>query len=98
MQNVHFSWDAKKNHANKQKHGISFEEAQTVFYDENARLFFDDEHSHEEERYILLGFSQILHLLVVCQCYRKSDKEIRIFSAREATKKESKFYKGGGEL
>jgi uncharacterized protein len=98
MQNVHFSWDAKKNHTNKLKHGISFEEAQTVFYDEKARLFPDDEHSDDEERYILLGFSQVLHLLVVCHCYRQSDKVIRIFSARKATKKESKSYEGAGEL
>ena len=94
MKDVRFSWDPKKNLTNVQKHGISFEEAQTVFYDENARLFSDNEHSKEEERFILLGFSQILRLLVVCHCYRQSDEEIRIFSARRATKKESKFYKG----
>ncbi len=94
MSDIRFLWDPKKNLANTNKHGISFEEAQTVFYDENARLFSDDEHSIEEERFILLGFSQILHLLVVCHCYRQSDKEIRIFSARKATKKESQYYKG----
>lgn len=94
MKHLHFSWDENKNKLNKKKHGISFEEAQTVFYDEKARLFYDEKHSAKEERYVLLGFSQVLHLLVVCHCYRQSHQEIRIFSARKATKTESKFYKG----
>ncbi len=66
---IKFEWDKNKNAANKKKHKISFEEARTVFYDENAILFFDEEHSDEEERYILLGYSDNLKMLVVCHCY-----------------------------
>ena len=92
MEPIDFSWDTQKNSSNRKKHNVSFEEAQTVFHDENARLFYDEAHSEQEERYILLGFSDLLKMLVVCHCYRESNKEIRIFSARKATKKESKYY------
>ena len=87
-------WDEKKNQENIRKHKVSFEEAQTVFYDPNGKLIDDPDHSDEEDRYIILGLSKILHLLVVCHCYRENDETIRIFSARKATKKETKFYGG----
>lgn len=87
-----FEWDDTKNRANLKKHGISFEEAQTVFFDDNAIEFDDPDHSFEEERYLLLGFSQSLKVLVVCHCYRDDESIIRIISARKATKKEQKAY------
>ena len=87
-----FSWDDRKEKENLRKHGVSFKEAQTVFYDEHARLIHDPDHSIEEDRYILLGFSSILRMLVVCHCYRKEETVIRIISARKATKKEQRKY------
>ena len=87
-----FEWDKEKNPSNQKKHGISFEEAQTVFVDENALLIHDPDHSGEEDRFILLGLSAKVRLLVVCHCYRKSDEVIRIISARKATRKEQKRY------
>ena len=76
----------------RKKHNISFEEAQTVFSDDHALLIADPDHSEEEERFILLGFSHGAKLLVVCHCYRQSDSVIRIISARKATRKESNQY------
>ncbi len=87
-----FTWDDDKNISNQRKHGISFEDAQTVFFDENAIEFDDPDHSISEERFILLGLNQSLKVLVVCHCYRKDDAEIRIISARKATKKEQIVY------
>jgi len=87
-----FEWDTQKSRLNKLKHGISFEEAQTVFYDENARLIADPEHSKSENRFILLGLSSKLRTLVVCHCYRKTASVIRIISARKATKTERSQY------
>lgn len=92
MDTIKFEWDENKNTINKQKHKISFEEAKTVFYDEDALVIDDPEHSTEEERFIILGFSQKANLLVVCHCYRASDSVIRIISARKATKAEQKQY------
>ena len=89
---IKFEWDKNKNATNKKKHKISFEEARTVFYDENAILFFDEEHSDEEERYILLGYSENLKMLVVCNCYIQNKEVIRIYSARKATKNEQRYY------
>lgn len=89
-----FNWDEDKNNANIANHGVSFKEARSVFYDENAIEFFDDSHSNAEDRYILLGFSNHLRLLVVCHCLRKKDSVIRLISARKATKSESKYYRG----
>ncbi|MGA9043238.1 MAG: BrnT family toxin [Terriglobales bacterium] len=83
-----FSWDAKKDHANQRKHGVSFEEAKSVFYDENAKLIPDPDHSDEEDRFILLGWSSAPRMLLVCHCYRSNDRVIRIISARKATKRE----------
>ncbi len=92
MKKLVFAWDDNKNISNERKHGVSFEEAQTVFFDEKAIEFEDPDHSILEERFILLGFSQSLKILVVCHCYHSNETEIRIISARKATKKEQKVY------
>ena len=92
MKKLIFEWNDTKNKTNLKKHGISFEEAQTVFFDDNAIEFDDPDHSFDEERYLLLGFSQTLKILVVCHCYRDNESTIRIISARKATKKEQKAY------
>jgi len=93
MKKLNFNWDQRKAAENIKKHGVAFEEAQTVFYDELAIEFYNDAHSEWEDRFLLLGLSSQLNLLMVCHCYRKSDSEIRIISARKATKNESKRYK-----
>ena len=92
MDRPHFEWDENKNATNQKKHGISFEEAKTVFYDENALLIDDPDHSQEEERFIILGMSRQANLLIVCHCYRESEEVIRIISARKATKNETSAY------
>ncbi len=92
---IRFEWDTAKAAANVNKHGVSFDEAQTVFYDEFAVQFFDEEHSDDEERFLLLGLSTGAKLLLVCHCERESGAVIRIISARKATKRERTFY--GGE-
>ena len=92
MVEIIFEWDNKKEKANKKKHGISFEEARTAFYDENAIQYFDPDHSDEEDRFILLGISFKLKILVVCHCFRKNDSVIRIISARRADKDEEYEY------
>lgn len=89
---MRFEWDENKNEINKKKHKISFEEAQTVFYDIEALVISDPDHSDDEERFIILGESFQANLLVVCHCYRVSDTVIRIISARKATKSETKQY------
>ncbi len=90
-----FDWDESKNVLNSQKHGITFEEACTVFFDESAILFDDPEHLGEEERFLLLGMSESAHVCMVCHCYRMYDKVIRLISARKATKKEVERYVRG---
>ena len=92
---LNFSWDNKKNVINKKKHKISFEEAETVFYDERARLIPDPDHSQNEERFILLGMSFNLNLLVVSHTFLEKVGIIRIISARKATKKENNKYNKG---
>ena len=89
---MHFDWDTEKAVANQIKHGVSFEEAQTVFNDCDALRIYDPDHSEDEERFVLLGLSASLRVLVVCHCYRENDEKIRIISARKATKKESATY------
>ena len=91
----HFEWDDEKNRANIRKHGISFEEAGTVFADGHARLIPDPDHSDKEDRFVLLGMSRRLRVLVVCHCYRKNEEVLRIISARRAIKREQKFYMEG---
>ena len=93
METLRFEWDENKNRINLAKHKVSFEEAQTVFYDEEALVIDDPEHSQEEERFIILGFSKKANLLVVCHCYRESEAVIRIISARKATKTEERQYR-----
>jgi uncharacterized protein len=93
MSAIEFDWDTQKATSNQRKHGVSFEEAKTVFYDENARLSYDSEHSQDEERHILLGISDSLRLLVVCHVYQASQDLIRIISARKATKRERQQYR-----
>lgn len=92
MDMIKFEWDENKNRTNQNKHGISFTEAKTVFYDDEALVIEDPEHSEEEERFIILGLSNKANLLVVCHCYRASETVIRIISARKATKTESQYY------
>ena len=87
-------WDEEKNQLNIRKHKISFDEAKTVFFDPNGKIISDPDHSLEEDRFIILGLSKILRLLVVCHCYRENEETIRIFSARKATKNEEKSYGG----
>ncbi|WP_461247899.1 BrnT family toxin [Treponema sp. R6D11] len=87
-------WDEEKNRINIKKHKVSFEEAETVFYDPNGKLINDPDHSKDEERFIFLGLSKMLRLLVVCHCYRENEETIRIINARKATKKEIKYYGG----
>ena len=93
MNEIRFDWDEKKAKSNIKKHGISFSEAQSVFDDDVARLIPDPDHSEEEERFILLGISCTLNILVVVHCYRDQDSVIRLISARKATKSEAKQYK-----
>ena len=93
MKEIQFKWDAKKASENARKHGVSFEEASTAFYDEFARLLYDPDHSVNEDRFVLLGMSDRLRILVVCHCYRERDSLIRIVSARKATAKEQRFYR-----
>ena len=92
---IEFEWDTSKAAANLKKHQVSFEDAQSVFYDEFAVQFFDEEHSSEEERFLMLGMSSLVKLLIVCHCEREQGAVIRIISARKASKRESAFYQGG---
>lgn len=92
MSELRFEWDSAKAAANAKKHGIGFDEAKSVFADERAKLIADPDHSDDEDRFILLGLSASLRLLVVCHCYRSRNNVIRIISARKATTAESKDY------
>ncbi len=94
MTDIRFEWDEKKSRTGSKKHGVPFEEAQTVFLDENAVRFYDPDHSEDEDRFIMLGMSFRLRILVVCHCYRQDDTVIRIISARKADKQEAKAYPG----
>ena len=89
---IHFVWDDSKNRGNKAKHGISFEEARSAFFDERARVMSDLDHSSSEDRFLLLGTSNRLRLLLVCHCYRENEEQIRIISARKATASEARQY------
>jgi len=93
MKTLKFEWDDNKALSNIEKHdGVSFEEAESVFYDERAIEFYDEEHSESENRFLMLGLSGKLRLLLVCHCIRENNSVIRIISARKATNKESKHY------
>ncbi len=89
---LRFEWDEGKAGRNIEKHGVSFEEARTVFFDERGLLISDPDHSSEEDRFILLGLSSGLRALVVCHCYRGDDDLIRIISARRADRDEQRQY------
>ena len=93
MNDLQFVWDPRKARVNTKKHGVSFDEAQTVFLDESALLLGDPDHSEDENRFLLLGVSARLRLLVVCHCYRESDSEIRLIMARKAERNEREQYK-----
>jgi uncharacterized DUF497 family protein len=93
MTDIHFEWDSAKAKSNKKKHGITFEEAKTIFYDPHAIQYFDPDHSGSEDRFILLGLSSQLNVLIVCHCYREKESIVRIISARKADKNERKDYK-----
>jgi hypothetical protein len=94
MDAISFSWDDRKNIANRKKHRVSFEEAQSVFFDEHAIEYFDPDHSESEDRFLMLGLSYKVRILVVSYTLRKDGAEIRIISAKKATKKEQKAYSG----
>ena len=91
---IQFEWDTTKAASNLKKHGISFDEAKSVFYDEFAIQFYDDGHSDDEDRFLMLGLSCESKILLVCHCERDSGHTIRIISARKATTNERKHYKG----
>ena len=92
MKYIKFIWDANKAKSNTEKHGIAFTEAATVFDDDCARIIYDPDHSQAEDRFIILGISCTMRVLVVCHCYKENDIQIRIISARKADKKEQKQY------
>ena len=92
MTEIRFEWNEAKSQQNRKKHNVSFEEAQTVFLDENALRFFDPDHSADEDRFLMLGISCHLRVVLVCHCYRTSDSVIRIISARKADKREEADY------
>ncbi len=93
MNGLHFEWDPEKAQVNLDKHDVTFEEAVTVFYDEAAIEFYDDKHSEWEDRFLLLGLSSKMKLLLVCHCCRTEESVVRIISARKATRDEAKHYK-----
>jgi len=92
---VKFEWNPSKAQSNLKKYGVSFEEAKSIFYDELAIQFYDNDNSESEDRFIMLGISNELNILTVCHCERQEGEIIRIISARKATKNERKFYEGG---
>ena len=94
MDPISFFWDDRKNISNKKKHKVSFEEAQTGFFDEHAIEYYDPDHSESEVRFLMLGHSYRIRILIVSYTLRKEGSEIRIISARKATKKEQKAYLG----
>jgi uncharacterized DUF497 family protein len=93
MNDLHFEWDKAKATANLKKHGVSFDEARSVFSDERAKLIADPDHSEDEDRFILLGYSSSMRLLVICHCYRTDESIIRIISARKASRHEAASYR-----
>ncbi len=94
MKTIAFEWDDKKANSNLNKHGVAFEEAQSVFFDDQAIQFWDENNSKDEDRFLMLGLSNKLRILLVVHCFRESDSTIRIISTRKATKNEIKEYPG----
>ncbi len=95
MKKLVFAWDDDKAEENQRKHGVAFEEARSVFFDDQAIQFWDDSHSSQEDRFLMLGLSYKLRILLVVHCFRETDSTIRIISARKATQNEMKQYPGG---
>ena len=93
MKDIYFDWSEAKNQANVRKHGVSFEEAKSVFFDEFALLLADPDHSEDEDRFVLLGLSVKLKLLLVCHCFEADDGLIRVISCRKANRKEMSLYR-----
>ncbi len=92
MKELRFEWDSRKDKANQKKHGVTFDEARSVFFDENALQFYDPDHSDTEDRFILLGTNHKLNTIVVCHCFREEETVIRIISARKADADEKQTY------
>ena len=92
MSTLRFEWDERKAAANAKKHGVTFEEARSVFVDERSKLIDDPDHSEDEERFVILGLSSALRLLLVCHCYRSEGNVIRLISARKASAREARSY------
>jgi uncharacterized DUF497 family protein len=92
MESLRFVWDPQKAKSNRLKHRVTFAEAETVFFDDDAIEFADPDHSQAEDRFIILGMSAALRVLVVCYCFRENVSTLRIISARKATRKETRFY------
>ena len=95
MGTIQFEWDENKNRINQRKHGVSFDEAKTVFYDEYAILFDDPEHSADEDRFLMIGTTTKERICIVSHCYKGEEGTIRIISARKATRNEQKVYLAG---
>ncbi len=91
---MRFEWNPVKAASNAKKHKVTFEVAKTVFYDDFAVQFFDEEHSADEDRFLLLGISSDARLLLVCHCEREGGEVVRIISARKATSNEAQYYQG----
>ena len=94
MDELVFEWDSEKDRTNQKKHGVSFEEAKSVFYDDSAIQFWDEGHSDLEDRFLLLGRSSKMRILLIVHCFREPESVVRIISVRKATKTESKQYQG----
>ena len=94
MNAIRFVWDSAKAAENQRNHGVSFEEARSIFFDENARFEHDPDHSMDEDRFLLLGMSHTFRVLLVVHCFREEDQVVRLISARKATKTERKQYEG----
>ncbi len=94
MKNLVFEWDNTKAKKNLEKHRVAFEEAQSVFFDDNAVQFWDENHSDNEQRFLMLGMSNKIRILLVVHCFKEDESTIRIISARKATKKEKVEYPG----
>ena len=94
MDELVFEWDSEKDRTNQKKHGVSFEEAKSVFYDDSAIQFWDEYHSDLEDRFLLLGRSSKMRILLIVHCFREPGSVVRIISVRKATKTESKQYQG----
>lgn len=95
MSEIRFEWDPSKARSNEAKHGVSFEEASTAFSDDSGLVISDPDHSDDEDRFVLLGLSSGLRLLVVVHCFRDEDEVIRLISARKATRRETNYYSEG---